>query len=82
MLGFFYMGLEGGKKETINKVAKGAAQAATLALAMLADESAAGKREAAIRAFESKKITMQEAVAEDTPKDDPKEPSVKWRIQE
>jgi hypothetical protein len=80
------MGIESGKKKMIEKIAKSTLQAATVVAAITAGpgESMAGKREATIRAFEPKMSDTLKpgAVAEDVPKDDPKEPKIKWKIQE
>ncbi len=80
------MGIEGQKRKGAEMAARAALQAAVLAATMLSGpgDTMAGKREATIKSFESKnsKAIRPGAVAEDVPKDDPKEPNVKFRIRE
>ena len=76
----------GRRKKGVEKTARAALQAAVLAATVLSNpgETMAGKREATIRFFESKTsdTIKPEIVAEDTPKDEPKDPKVKWKIRE
>ena len=80
------MGIESTKKrKKIEKIAKATLQAAVVASAILAGpgESMAGKREAAIRAFEPKMSdTLKPAVvAADVPKTDTPEKKIKFKTE-